>query len=90
MIDSALSEREIADFLCVRSDAVIGERVVGSAYQRAAGQLPDVREAAHAGNHAVVRSDGYLAAQIVGERVRFLRGGSGRLRVVRRARISLR
>ena len=62
-IDSALSEREIADFLCVRSDAVIGERVVGSAYQRAAGQLPDVREAAHAGNHAVVRSDGYLAAR---------------------------
>ena len=43
------------------------ERIIGDAHKRAPGQLPGVREAAHAGHHALGVVHGDLVARIVGE-----------------------
>ena len=73
---------EIADLLCVRLDVVIGKRIAGRADERAAGQLPDVREAAHACDDALVRAHGHLVAQVVRKGVAGLLARRALLRAV--------
>ena len=85
-----VERRKIADLLRIRRNVVIGESVIGRSNQRAAGQLPHVCEAAHAGNHAIMRRDRHFAAQIIGKGIRALRCRRLRFARIRRNGGSLR